>query len=236
MMAPLLRRAAPFAPSGDPFWPYVVCQMQFEGTEGSATFVDESRIGAVATQYGSPIITTAAGKFGRGFAGNGGSSGRALQLPSNAAYGPGTGDFTFEVFCRNDNGGQDVGIIGLGEAGSVLMLSTTTTDLRLRRTGYPNFGTVVGLDTGSLQQGIYRHIAWGRQSGVLYWHVDGVLQYSGAFTDNLAAAPISIGAWAPTGGSRAAFLGAIDGLRYTVGACRYAGGSFAPPTGPYPTS
>jgi len=224
-------------PPSDPFWAYVVCLMQFEGTEGSATFLDESVIGATATQYGSPIITSAAGKFGRGFEGNGGASGRALLLPSNAAYAPGTGDFTFEVFVRNDNEPQDVGVGGLGESGSTLMLSSTNSDLRLRRSGYPDFGTVASLPSGALPGGVYTHIAWGRESGVLYWHVAGVLRYSVAFTDNITASPISIGAWTPSSGSnRIAFQGAIDGLRYTVGACRYTGGNFTPPSGPYPTS
>ncbi|MDU4248995.1 LamG-like jellyroll fold domain-containing protein [Pseudomonas sp.] len=228
-----------FAASGpptDPLWAYVVSLLQFEGTEGSATFTDESTIAATATQYGSPVITSAAGKFGRGFSGNGGSSGRALLLPSNAAYGIGTGDFCMEAFIRNDNGSQDVGILGIGESGSILMLSTTATDLRVRRAGYPDFGTLITLSTGTLPVGVYRHVEIDRASGVIYLFVDGVLRFSGAFTDSISAAPISIGAWQPSSGSdRIAFNGAIDGWRLTVGAARHTT-DFSPPSGPFPTS
>lgn len=223
--------------TSDPYWSMVKLLLQFEGVEGSATFTDESTIGAVATQYGSPIITLAAGKFGRGFAGNGGAAGRSLLFPSNAAYAPGTGQFTLEWFGRNDNGSQDVGVLGLGESGSQLVFSTTSGDLRLRRTGYPNFGTITQVTNGFPADGAYHHYFVGRDaSNVMYIGIDGIIRFSATVTDNIVAAPFAVGAWVPSSGTnRAAFQGGIDGVRLTIGACRYTS-SYIPPSGPYPTS
>lgn len=76
------------------------------------------------------------------------------------------------------------------------------------------------------------HIAVVRESGILYYYVNGSLIGFGSFTSDLTNTTATIGC---TYENSQFYQGRIDELRITKGVARYTE-NFTPPTGPFPSS
>lgn len=212
---------------GDPFWNNVKLLLKMGGTEGSTTFTDLSPLGNILTRVSSPIITTA-------FSVEGGSSGKFTRLgyinAINAAFAPGTADFTIEAYVRHQsNSGANqfgafqfftVGPAPVQNQNNIAVLDNTGQTWGFYRGG--------GFQSTALAivNNVWNHVAFSRNGSTLRFFVDGVLVTTLTNTFNFTGTGLSIGSyWS----SAFNFDGWIDLVRLTVGVGRYTS-NFTPPT------
>src|SRR5690606_25335751 len=90
-------------PAGDPYWSSVVALLDFNGVNGSTTFIDQSPAPKTVTRSGSAQISTAQFKFGSGSLLLDGAD-SDINFGNVSDFGFGTGDFTWECFVWRSNG------------------------------------------------------------------------------------------------------------------------------------
>lgn len=231
-----MRLRQPTPPSGGK----VGSLLHFDGPNGSTVFTDES--GKVWTPSGACQISTTDPKIG---ASCGLFSGGRITTPATDTLAFGTGDFTIAFWIKtsqNVAGGAGVArVIGAGSGAN----NAPGTLQVWRNDATSTYGTVNGITiadpTGAtdyvsdvnvaINDGVWHHIQFCRQSGVAYAFLDGVLKTTRASTHNLnrpAADGLSIG----NGPSGIAALASIDELLLLKGVALNTT-NFTPPTAPY---
>ena len=158
----------------------------------------------------------------------------ALDYAGGAGTGLGTADFTVEAWVRPL--GLDVASVlfdvrlassGAGATGNFYYAKTT---------GYlvsSADGVVIGNEGSGVAIGAWSHVAFVRSSGQLSAYLNGVLQWSAAFTNDLGASrPARIGASRFNG---VGVNGYLDEVRVTKGVARYTA-NFTPPIEPFADS
>lgn len=233
----LLRAAAKKRAGGgagsDPYFSSVVLLMHMDGTDGSATFVDE--IGNTVTASGNAHIETSEKKFGTASAQFDGSGDYLTVNITGHSFG--SGQFTVELWALlGDLTKQHTTLLDL----SVGVTATPATLNVFGPTGsIPNSftwydGSVHNASTGiTPQTGLWYHIAVARDSGgTSRLFVDGTIRASWTDVTNY-----TLGSTPRIGHSSYSALrdltGYIDEVRITKGVARYTA-NFTPPDAPFP--
>lgn len=219
--------------------PNIVLLMAGSGTAGSTSFPDTSYIQATLTPYGNTQVVASPSEYGNGAASFDGN-GDYITAPANAAYAFGTGDFTIEgwIYLNSYGGGGYSNLAGTivdtqnagGDPFAIIVLTTTTGNLIVWRGGN------VLTSTGTIPLNTWTFFTVERSSGVLTIYLNGAVDSSTAFTFNLTASSMTIGA---TIDGRAAntylkYDGYMNDLRMSKIA-QYMG-AFTPPVAPFPSA
>lgn len=216
---------------GDPNYDNVSLLLHMDGSNGSTTFVDNSKYTLTPTVNGNAQISTTQSKFGGSSASFDGA-GDNLLYTSNALSISANQDFTWEGWFYANSLGTSTQYrallnndAGLGSPprlylkGSTLMVYILSAD----RFAHQN---AVSINT-------WHHFAMVRESNIVYSYLDGVkstssFSYStGPVNSNLRVGGDSFGGQD--------FNGYIDELRITIGFSRYTS-NFTPPTAPFPSA
>lgn len=229
----------------DPYFASVTLLLHGDGTNGSTTIVDNSPSPKTSTLAGGVAISTAQYRFnGASIAFDG--SGDSLYFAADAGFNFGSGNFCVELFFRpssavdsalvnyliqNGGTGHDISF-GVNYFGSAL-------SGKVRSFIYESANQYKVDSTGALTLNTWCHIAFQRESNVLYLFIDGVLNDSltitGVSANDLAASPkLHIGRYFD--GTENWADGYIDEVRITKGVARYSISGFTPPSAPFPDS
>lgn len=158
-------------------------------------------------------------------------SGDYLSVPSNAAFGFGTGDFTVEYWVYATSWASTPTIVDLRAAAGVSGFSDYYS-----AGGAPNMywhNTTVLTSSLTVPVNTWTHVAYTRQSGAIKIFVNGALGASGASTSDLqASVPCRIGA---TFSPNNFLTGFVSNLRITKGQALYTA-AFTPSTTPLTTT
>lgn len=232
---------------GDPDFSSVVSLLHFNGLDASTVFTDQAGLTTWSVTNTTAEIDTEFSRFGESLLLN---NGGIVTAATPGAINLGLGDFTVEFFFRlNVDSGTTT-------YRTILTIGGAWGDLSIRF-GDSGFGTRLqcGIKTGTLagtystaydqydfDDGEWRHIALVRESGQVYFYIDGIMQtvrnnnYSGtpvtSFSDSSdLSSPTSvvIGAGAPN-----SLLGGLDDLRMSA-VSRYSG-NFTPTVTAFPDS
>ena len=210
----------------DPFFESVSLLLPMDGT--GSTFADSSLTPKTITASGNATQSTTQSKFGgKSLALDGGS---AIRIPSNAAFGFGTGDFTVEFFLYYTGASGYVFFVVMNPGSGPYLgygLNAGT-----KRPWLWNDGNVL-IGNKDVTNNVWQHHAYVRNGGVLTIYLDGVAIGSTAFATDLGSSvPVNIG---DNGIGSQHTNGFIDSLRITKGHARYTA-NFTPPTAAFPTS
>lgn len=214
--------------------------LHFDGPNASTTFTDES--GKVWTPSGACQISTTDPKVGPAC---GLFTGGRISTPGSDTLAFGTGDFTIAFWFKTTQNVSSAGspprviatASGANNAAGTLQV--------WRNDSGSTYGTVNGITLAdpvgstdfisdvnvAINDGVWHHIQFCRQSGVAYAFLDGVLRTTRASTHNLTRAAsdgVAIGA----GTSGVATLASIDELLMLKGVALNTT-NFTPPTAPY---
>ena len=158
-----------------------------------------------------------------------------LSIPTNAAFGLGTGDFTIECWVYpTSNPANGVGNIFDFRTGTTAsaLVGRITSSLQLMF--YDGPGNVeTAFTTRSITLNTWQHIAYVRSGNTVYGYINGLLAGSVGVTSNLGSSqPLLLGTNQSAGYS---FNGYISNFRVVKGVAVYTG-VFTPPTSPLGTS
>jgi hypothetical protein len=202
----------------------------------SNRFIDNSsnafaitRNGDVSVQAFSPFNPTAAWSAGT----NGGSgyfdgTGDYLSVPTNAAFGFGSGNFTVEfwIFPNSVSGIQVLTDFRTTDPQLAPYIALNGTSLILNVNGVDR---ITG--TSAIQNNVWQHVACVKNGSSTNLYVNGVVVGS-TYTDTntyVSTAPVTIGSF--FGGSSVFYLGFLSNARIVKGTAVYTA-AFTPPTAP----
>lgn len=214
----------------DPYWDSVSLLLNFDGTDGSTTFIDSGpqNLTADITRSGAPTISTAQSKFGgaSGFFPYASSqSAPALFPPNSPLFDPGSGRFTAECWVRY--------VTARGRPAAPFrnpMYSPYTAGGYLEVRG----GLGGASNVGSLTVDQWSFVAICRDGAEMRLYIDGTLSHAANIGTSAVFKLDMIGAGSLAQSitdGRDSFGGYLDDFRYTKGVCRYSGS-----TAPVPTS
>lgn len=203
--------------------------LHMDGANGATTFSDYSGRAHTVTVVGNAQVSTAQSRFGGSSASFDGT-GDNLSIPASPDFGFGQGDFTVEawIYARNWAASGFSGIVGNHYAGT----ADGSWYFQINSSGKLAFG-VAGEFSGatSLSKDRWYHVAVSRFVDILRFFVDGRLDASMTFPDNISGGrPLYIG---NLSNANNYFNGYIDELRISKGIARWTH-DFTPSTTPYP--
>lgn len=206
--------------------------LHFGGPNGSSTFKDSSPNGISLTA--NNVVISSENKFGGSSGYFNGGAVSTLTTADVPAFGFGTGDFTIEMFVKQQNATRNsVLSIGTYQDGILWRLTPGVPDSLYLAISAPG-GNYWDWDAKSVPINVWSHIALTRQSGTLRAFVDGVkvFEQTGVTVDLGASRPLTIGCGAHELSSTDAYYGHIDELRIIKGYAAYAD-PFTPPKRPW---
>jgi hypothetical protein len=221
---------APPPVTTDPQFPYVSMLLNDTGTNGAQnnTFLDSSSNNFTVTRNGTPTQGSVTpywpdGQWSNYFSG----SGQYLKTPSNAAFGYGTGDFTWEMWIFPTASDWTTGnryMLDHGSNGGTFQYYQN--NLRYYN---PTVGEgVLATTAGSVPANTWTHIAVSRASGTTRIFINGVLKVSGADAHNYGTNVVTV---ADYGSGGYAFAGYLSNIRIVKGTALYTS-NFTPSTTP----
>ncbi|MBY5849685.1 LamG domain-containing protein [Rhizobium ruizarguesonis] len=223
----------------DPNFSSVKLLLGFEGTDGATTTTDESSAPHTMTFNGNAQIDTAQKKFGASSLLVDGT-GDFLTSVDSADWDFGSGQFTVEMFIRQNTDKTNIGFVGqwsatTGSQAWFLFLDSGTLRFRFVNSG----GTT--RDTGAAWNpttGVWYHLAADRDAtGKVRTYVDGVMHASATWNETIRNTAVDLSIGRVTGFATYDLDGWIDELRITKGVARYASdGGFTVPTAAFPRS
>jgi hypothetical protein len=159
-------------------------------------------------------------------------TGDYLTIPTTAAFGFGTGDYTIEFYMyltASPASSSKYTLLDFRPTGSVPHTVYVNNSAGTLYLGFYNGSA----DTTSSSQPVtinsWVHCVWARSSGVIKIFVNGVQAYSGAMTtDYLTTRPLTIGSGV---GGQEYMFGYMSNFRIVKGTAVYTG-NFTPPTAP----
>jgi prepilin-type N-terminal cleavage/methylation domain-containing protein len=219
--------ATPTAPS-DPYWNNVSLLLNFDGSNGSTTFIESSSNGFTVTAFGDAQISTTDPKFGTGALTLDGN-GDYLQTPADSAFQFGTGDFTIECWVYLNSGNSNDGLFSL-EASSGNKIPAVNVEAGQWRLSLTT--GVTEFTQGTAITGVWQHLALIRNGTDVKLFINGTqLGATRTNSTNYTTNKLSIGYYFS---SSFAINARIDEFRVTKGVARYTA-NFTPPTEPFPT-
>ncbi len=233
--------------SADSDFADVVLLLDMDGVDGATVLSDLSSFNNSVIFQGAVDLTTSFQQFGTAsLDATTGDPEDYLEIPHNAAFVTGSGDWTLEFFvnAQNQVGGHDYinhGDQSSGLANWQVLNANGALQLGYSDNGgssinnFPFFGTMAA-------NGVWSHVAITRLGNDLFAHIDGVK--SGATVDvtgdtigGTGVTPINIGSRNQSPGANIADADAyIDEVRFTVGTARYTTANFTPPTQAFPST
>lgn len=201
---------------GDPDFANVSLLLPLNGTNGGASFPDESNNGFTVTGFGNAQTTTAQSKWGGSSLVLDGS-GDYLSVPDNAAFDFGTGDFTIEFWLRRSSyvNFQVIYEHGYVSAGAFLIIANQS-DGRLFV--YCS-GSIVAQESDGLALDTWAFYQIVRSGTTVIIYRDGVSKGSGSDSTNLGVnADVGIGIRLSDGNY--GYNGYMQDLRVTKGVAR----------------
>jgi hypothetical protein len=213
-----------------------------DGSNTSTTFTDNSLNALTVSANVLAQISTAQYKFGGAsgyFSYDGGTGSDSwLSISNNTNFEFGTGDFTIECWMRTDSTNPPRAVISKGDTGFV---DDTVWTLEFDVSGGLTFYGPTGIGevspivstTTSFSTATWYHVAVTRESSTYRIFVDGTLESSASYSDEmLEGGPLIIGAgwFDPT---TRGFSGYIDELRLIKGTAAYTS-NFTPRTSAFP--
>ena len=194
---------------GDVHYNNVVLLLPFNGNDGDTTTTDESSLENIITFNGGAEIDQNIKKFGSGsFLGNGVDSFVSTTLPG----GVGSSDFTIEFWVYYDSvvSGMLFNSRTGGTAGDGIDINSSL----LVRNDAGNIMNTVSLDTNT-----WYYISLSRVGNTLYRHVNGTINATATFQEELTGEDILLGG--SNVGNTGFMTGNIDDFRITNGTGRY---------------
>lgn len=221
--------------ASDPYWSSVVSLLNFEGADGSTTFVDAT--GHAWTPTGNAQIDTSLGYSAGRFDG---SASTSISTPDSDDWDFGTGDFTVEQIVRFNSlptSGAATLITNYGgvSAGWGLQFRNDA-GLGARISFARNGDSGVNYKAWSPSTGQDYHVAASRVGGILYLCADGLVLDSFSAPGSVAASSAALRISGLISGSLIQRPDCWTRMsRVTKGVGRY-DSSYSPPTPPLPTS
>jgi hypothetical protein len=211
--------------AGDPNFANVSLLLHMEGADTGTTFTDSSSNNFSVSKTGSVTTSTQHSKFGNT---SGWFNGGYLTISSNAAFGPGTGDFTIECWVRPTSTTLVGGLINLGTYDDGLLWRVGTNSDSLYFNGADtNWNAFTNAPVDN-----WTHLALVRSGSAVTLYAGGVSVHTRTSSADLNSAnAVVIGAGAHSTGET--YAGYIDELRITKGVARYTA-NFTPPTAAFP--
>lgn len=212
------------AAGGDPDYAAVSLLVLANGSSG---FVDSSATAKAITNVGA-TISTVQSTFGGSSAYFNGSN-QYLTVPSDPSFNFGTGDFTLEAWVNpNTLSGIHMFVCrqepSTGMAMQLLQLNAVV-GLTIRGSGGAG---LVGISGGTLQAGVFQHVAATRAGTTVHLFLAGVqIATVESAVDLTAVRPLTIGIGDDTS-LFTPFAGYLDNVRITKGLARYTA-NFTPP-------
>lgn len=209
----------------DPNFANVSLLLHMEGADTGTTFTDSSSNNFSVSKIGSVTTSTQHSKFGNT---SGWFNGGYLTISSNAAFGPGTGDFTIECWVRPTSTTLVGGLINLGRYDNGLLWRVGSDSDSLYFNG--NFTNWNAFTNAPVDD--WTHIALVRSGSSVVVYADGVSVHTRTSSADLNSEnAVVIGAGAHNNSEL--FYGYVDELRVTKGIARYTA-AFTPPTAAFP--
>lgn len=217
---------------GDPYWANVSLLLHGDGTNGSTSIVDDSKINTV-TANGAAQIESSVVKFGSGAIQMTNSSVGWISMPGNASLDVSSGDFTLELWVyATVSRAQIIANKANGNSYYPWQLLINA-DGNIEWRGFSSAQSLVYDIVGSaVSLNAWHHLAAVRAGSAFTLYLDGVAVGSATFSDALFSGPtdtVTIGAFS-TG--QYPLIGYVDDVRITKGIARYLT-SFASPTSPF---
>jgi hypothetical protein len=229
--------AAP-TPTPDPSFAYVPLLLNTTSTNGQNNqgttttngFLDSSTNNFTITRNGTPTQGSITpywpnGQWSNFF--NGTTD--YFTGPSNAAFTLGTGDFTIEawIFPTSSSGVQ--GVVGLADGASTGSC-TFFYNLTANKVTLNSYLGSIATSTASITLNAWTHIAFSRASGSLKTFINGALDNTTAFADNLTKTAFVVGRSYSTL-NQEYFSGYVSNVRVVKGTAVY-NSAFTPSTTP----
>lgn len=213
-----------------------------EGSNGSTTITDNSHVTKTLTTHGNAQVSTAQHKYGGSSISFDGSTSTYVDAAQSNDFAFGTGDFTMEAWIWLNSWGSGYPYPGY----SAWMFDTRNPSnpgsegvgFGMSETGHLNafWGSNLRFSCPTvLPLSTWLHVALVRRNSTGYIYLNGVLEDSMSFTQNLTTNYLFIGSPGDqTGNSYIKFDGYMDEVRVTKGHARYTG-TFTPPVSAFPS-
>lgn len=210
----------------DPHWSLVKLLLNFDGADGSTTFVDSSASARGMSRSGAVALATGVKKYG---AASAKFSGGSLQTANASAdFDLSTGDWTMEFWVSPDlvTGSPHLLTIGNAEAYRATLYISNGTLIFWSKTTSSNYANRI---TTTISVGVWTHLCLERKGGVITLYKDGQSVGTTNTTVLPAGSLYMFFGTQPWGGlSGDIYYGYLDDLRLTMGVARYSG-NFTPP-------
>ena len=204
--------------------------LQFEGSDASTAFTDDSATANTFTAVGNAQIDTAQFKFGSA-SGLSDGTGDKINTPDNSAFDA-TGDFTVEVWVRFNSVATAIiwelgSYIGANSAGCIYSHGGPRLDCYVNGTA---LGTL-GERSWSPSAGTWYHLVVMRSGSSVYVFIDGTLKST--TTESTSITPSNKLSLFDSNANDGAFNGWFDSFRYVVGTAVYSTSGFTSPSSPF---
>jgi hypothetical protein len=226
----------------DPNFANVVLLAHNNGSNNGTTFTDNSPSPKTLTTISPAKTVTGTKKFGSASAEFDGSSAGVDVGANEDSVGWGSGAFTIEAWLRRNSASDMAWFTSEFNGTGVVIrcasqVATGNLYVLTRGPGGANLTVIAGTGnpSGAIPGGSFAHCCVMRASGVIYVFQDGVLQASGAVTDNFTAGLRTSYGYNRRSSSQY-WNGWIDDLRVTIGTARYSTSGFTPPAAEFPDS
>jgi hypothetical protein len=231
------RRAAVSTWASDAFFSSISTLLHFDGANNATTFTDSSSTPKTFTAYGNAKLSTAQSKFGNASLYLDGSN-SYISAPTSAAFGMGTGDFTFEGwFYPTSTTTLFANLFNFGTYASGVLLRIAGSGTGGDSVYFSNSQVLESLTNSNIPINAWTHVALVRSSGTVYLFINGTILYQqSSVTTNLGSTQtMTIGksAHIAAGTNSDVWTGYIDEVRVTKGVARYTS-TFTPQTAAFP--
>lgn len=224
-----------FASGGDPYFANVALLLKGDGTNGSTSIVDSSKLANVPTVVGNTQISTAQSRFdGSSIAFDG--SGDRLVYASSSTWNFSVAPTTFEFFLRLNalpsGAACRIAMAGLNDVTSSFNVAQVSTSGQML-CGVPRTGFSALTHPTALQINIWYHYAVVLNGANTKMFINGVGATGNVTMPTSANNQFFIG-FDTASTVNASFNGYLDEFRITKGIARYSG-NFTPPAAPFPS-
>lgn len=212
---------------GDPYYESVALLLHCDGTDGSTTFTDSCATPKTITAYGTAHIETDQSKFGGASVYFDGAS--YISATANAAFAPGTGDFSLEMWVRPSSLGS-INMLFDNRNGSV---ATNALVLYINANGTLSLYGVATGSTGSLGLNAWSRVEVSRTGTTLKCYIGNVEHFSVTNSTNFSTNGFFMGRTNESASNY--FTGYIDEVRLTKGLSRHSAAGFDVETEAFPS-
>ena len=207
---------------------YTKLMLHCDGANGGTTFTDSSDSPHTVTAVGNTHTDTAIKKFGTA-SGQFDGTGDTLTIPSNAAFGFGTGDWTIDWWFYLDDTGTDPHIFDNRNSGIQTLYFDTSDSYKLIYYVSQSPSGVKITSSSAPTPDTWIHFALVRSSGTTTMYFDGTSVGSFSDTYDYPAGALTIGDYV---GGGFGFTGYMDENRISKGIARWTS-TFIPPIAAY---